>query len=98
MADVYVLYSYTLGKYYIGSCTNIELRLQQHLQGSITGSFTSKASDWKIFLTIKGLSFKMARSIESHIKRMKSKKYIESLKNYPEIVKGLISRYSINER
>lgn len=40
----------------------------------------------------------MARSIESHIKRMKSKKYIESLKNYPEIVKGLISRYSINER
>ncbi len=98
MADVYILYSRTLSRYYIGSCVNVDFRIQQHLQEPIPGSFTSKAKDWEIYLTITGLGFKQARAIESHIKKMKSKRYIQNLKRYPEIIQRLISSYRFDER
>jgi len=39
------------------------------------------------------LDYEQARKIEKQIKRMKSKKYIENLKKYPDIVKKLIEKY-----
>jgi len=98
MADVYILFSSTLNKYYIGSCENFGIRLQQHLQRSIKGSFTSSAIDWKLYLVITGLGFRQARAIESHIKRMKSKVYIQNLKKYPEIIQKLIALYFFKEQ
>ena len=91
----YILFSRSLDRYYIGSTRlSVENRLRQHLS-KIYGKnkFTAKADDWDIFLELKCSSEKQARDIEKHIKSMKSKKYIENLKVYPEIIEKLKSKY-----
>jgi putative endonuclease len=94
MAAVYILYSQSLNKYYIGSCAEVTERLDQHLSKIFPGAFTTNANDWVIFFSLINLSYKQARSIESHIKNMKSKKYIQNLERYPEISQNLINLYN----
>jgi putative endonuclease len=94
MAAVYILYSQSLNKYYIGSCIEVTERLDQHLSKIFPGAFTMKANDWIICFSLINLSYDQARKIESHIKNMKSKKYIENLKRYPELSEKLIDLYS----
>ena len=93
MAAVYILYSQSLDKYYIGSCIEVTERLDQHLSKIFPGAFTTKANDWVIFFSLIDLSYKQARSIESNIKSMKSKKYIQNLKRYSEISQNLKNLY-----
>ena len=93
MATVYILYSQSLNKYYIGSCTEVTERLDQHLAKIFPEAFTAKANDWVVYFSLNNLSYKQARRIESHIKKMKSKKYIENLKKYPEISQNLKNLY-----
>jgi putative endonuclease len=40
------------------------------------------------------MTIEQAHKIENHIKKMKSKKYIENLKKYPEISLRLLQKYS----
>ncbi|MBK6827733.1 MAG: GIY-YIG nuclease family protein [Chitinophagaceae bacterium] len=98
MAEVYILYSKSLDKYYIGSCKSFSERLSQHLNGQFSSSFTKSASDWIVFFLISSLSYLQARKIEAHIKSMKSRKYITNLKIYPEISQKLISRFEEGKR
>jgi len=93
MASVYILFSKKLNRYYIGSCLDLSKRLDEHLQGFYPDSFTSKATDWELFLHINDLAYQQARQIELHIKKMKSKTYIENLKKYEDIQTRLIVRY-----
>jgi len=93
MASVYILYSNKLDRFYIGSCKDLSGRLDQHLNKDFTKSFTAKVDDWKLYLSIDDLIYQQARLIESHIKRMKSKVYIENLKKHPEIIEKLRSKY-----
>ena len=93
MAAVYILYSQSLNKYYIGSCVEVTERFDQHLSKIFPGAFTTKANDWVIYFSLINLSYTQARKIESHIKKMKSKKYIENLEKYPEISQNLINLY-----
>ena len=88
MAIVYILYSTKLNKYYIGSCEDLGQRFQQHKDGVYSQGFTRKANDWEIFYELDNLEYSQARKIESHIKRMKSKRYIESLRDYPAMQKS----------
>ena len=94
MAYVYIIYSKTLHRHYIGSCENLKNRLNEHINGAFENSFTSKAKDWELILKIENLGYQQARDIEKHIKRMKSKIFIENLKEYPELIEKLKSRYS----
>jgi putative endonuclease len=93
MAFVYILKSNSLDRYYIGSCLDLAARLQEHLAGIYQAAYTHKASDWVLLFSIEGLGYDQARKIEAHIKRMKSKKYIENLFKYPEMVRSLVERY-----
>ena len=43
--------------------------------------FTAAANDWVVYLEIECESVSKARNIESFIKRMKTRRFIESLKN-----------------
>ncbi len=69
MAFVYILFSKQLNKHYIGSCVNLEQRVEQHLSHSFSNAFTSKANDWTLIFNIKDLEYKQARHIETHIKK-----------------------------
>ena len=93
MATVYILESKSKGSYYIGSCKELTTRLEQHESGIFKTSFTSTHKDWLVYYKMDDLGYEQSRKIESHIKRMKSRKYIENLKKYPEIMTKLKSKY-----
>jgi len=93
MAAEYILYSGTLNMYYVGSCMDISERLLEHKSKKYVNSFTAKANDWSLFHCITGLEYRQARLIESHIKKMKSRKYIENLKKYEDISRKLVELY-----
>ena len=72
-----------------------EGRIERHLTDyyGIT-KYTHRTKDWKLYLEIPCRSYRNARRIENHIKRMKSRKYIENLKKYPEMIDILIKKYN----
>ncbi len=82
-----------MNSYYTGSCADLQLRIQQHLKKIFTDSYTKKAADWKLYFVIENLGYEQARAIEGHIKSMKSRTYIENLKNYPEMVSRLLEKF-----
>jgi len=86
MASVYILYSKNLNRFYIGSCNDLSQRLAQHVNRDFEDSFTAKTDDWLLFFSVTDLNYQQARSIETHIKKMKSVPYIENLKKYPDII------------
>jgi putative endonuclease len=93
MATLYILYSKKLNKYYTGSCNNLQERIKSHLNKTFENAYTLNSDDWLLFFSCDNLEYKQARNIESHIKKMKSKVYIENLVKYPEIIEGLKEKY-----
>ncbi|MGO3182760.1 MAG: GIY-YIG nuclease family protein [Aequorivita sp.] len=93
MATVYILHSKSIDGYYTGSCLDFSERYEQHLNKTYGDAYTKKASDWILYFRIEALDYEQARKIEKHIKSMKSRKYIENLKKYPEMVSSLIEKY-----
>ena len=93
MASVYILFSKKLDRYYTGSCKDLSYRIGQHLNKEFINSFTTKSDDWELFFFVDDLLQSQARLIEGHIKRMKSRTYIENLKKYPEIIQKLGIKY-----
>ena len=83
---VYILYSYKLNRYYIGTTDDIDVRLKQHNSMEYSDSFTTKGIPWERFLMIEDLTSKQAYAIEKHIKQMKSTKYYHNLAKYPELI------------
>jgi putative endonuclease len=92
MACVYILYSAEIDEYYIGSCLDFESRVIDHLQNK-RNSFTSRANDWMAYYKIEDLEYEQSRLIEKHIKKMKSRVYVQNLKKYPEICIKLLKLY-----
>jgi putative endonuclease len=48
MHFVYVIYSLSLDRYYIGETVDVQGRLIEHRQHRYAASFTSIAEDWEI--------------------------------------------------
>ncbi len=94
MHHVYILYSKTLDRFYIGNTDLLpEKRLEQHNSSFNSGSFTTKGIPWILFLEIPCQSRLQARQVELHIKKMKSRKYINNLKQYSEMRIKLLKRF-----
>ena len=93
MCCVYILYSKSVRNYYVGETVDLEERIEQHRTGHYANSFTKRAKDWLLFYVIECDSRVQARKIEAHIKRMKSKKYIQNLKMYSELAESLKLKY-----
>ena len=93
MYSVYILYSQKLDKFYTGYSNDFANRLSFHNDLDRNGIWTRKGIPWVEYFKITNLTEKQARGIESYIKRMKSKKYIENLASYPEMIEPLKVRY-----
>jgi len=92
----YILFSKSRNRYYVGYTSDIEERIKLHNSGFFgCKSFTYKASDWKLFLIIPCETIEQAVFVETRIKRMKSRKYIENLKKYPEIIEKILKEFHI---
>jgi putative endonuclease len=77
--SIYILYSDTADKYYVGETEDVLQRLILHNLGTFSGSSTKIASDWKILATFLLKNRIEARIVEKYIKQMKSRKFTESL-------------------
>lgn len=98
MGTVYILYSKQLDKFYIGfTSESVLVRLDKHLNGYYTGKYTRVANDWELYYYISCVSLKQGAAIERHIKKMKSRTYIQNLKKYPEITHKLLNKYALSD-
>ncbi len=88
----YILYSSSTNHYYVGYTSDINERIKQHNE-SFFGrtAYTAKANDWELFLHIPCISIEQAIAMELKIKKMKSRKYIENLKKFPDLVSTLLN-------
>jgi len=90
----YILYSKSLNRYYIGYTSDIEERILLHNTGHFGGkSYTHITSDWVQYLLIPCETITQAIYIESKIKKMKSRKYIENLNKYPEMIEKILREF-----
>ncbi|MGZ2368927.1 GIY-YIG nuclease family protein [Ancylomarina sp. YFZ004] len=84
MYFIYILYSETSDKYYVGYTVDVEKRLYFH-NNPIKTCYTSKHTPWvlKRFFSV-GDSKMNALRVERKIKKMKSRKFIEDLLDLDE--------------
>jgi putative endonuclease len=92
MNCVYILHSDKLNRFYIGFTSDFDIRLEFH-KNAESHKFTANAADWKLFLKISCENKTQGLNIEKHIKKMKSKTYIENLIKYPDIILKLQDKY-----
>ena len=76
---VYIIYSTSLNKFYIGYTSDLEKRLSEH--NNCISNYTSKASDWILKYSEPFSSRGLAMKREKEIKKKKSRTYIEFLIN-----------------
>jgi len=93
MYSVYILYSATLEKFYIGYSGDVSSRLAYHNDVSRNSIWTKRGVPWALFLKIDHLDKSQAMKIEKYIKKMKSKQYISNLKKYPEVIGRLKKKF-----
>jgi len=74
---VYIIYSPSKDRYYVGQTQDLEKRLQDHCNSR--SGFTKSVKDWKLvyFEEFETRSESVQREVE--IKKKKSRKYIEYL-------------------
>ena len=90
---VYILYSASIDKFYVGETEDLMSRIQMHNLGTFTGAYTKRATDWTLIFNIDCESRLQARKIERHIKAMKSRAYYQSLVSYPELSQKLLNKF-----
>ena len=93
MHTVYIIYSPSIDKYYIGETVDAQGRLERHNSKHYEQSYTRQADDWSLKLVLYCEDILHAKRIEKHIKSMKSRVYIENLISYSEMQHKLISRF-----
>ena len=95
MIACYILYSVILDKYYVGfTQESVISRLEKHNNSFYDEAFTTITNDWIVYLVIACEDISQAIKIERHIKKMKSKTYIENLLIYPEMQERLLLKFS----
>ncbi len=94
-AYTYILFSEILDRYYFGSTQlNPEDRLKQHLAKSYgNAKFTAKTNDWKLRFVIECPTIDVARKIETYLKKMKNRKYLEWLFDNPEAIDNIKAKF-----
>ncbi len=92
MFQIYILYSESADRYYIGHTEDIPRRLKEHNTAD-KNSYTSHYRPW----ILKG-SFDVsesrgeARRVENYLKKLKSRKVIENLLEHPEEFNSIVRR------
>ena len=76
---VYILFSASQNKYYVGYSTDLEQRIRKH--NAKHKGFTGKAADWVLVYSESYESKKSAMEREQKIKSWKSRKMIQQLIN-----------------
>ena len=74
---VYIIYSLSKNRYYVGQTEDIERRLEDH-RNSRSG-YTKGVKDWELKWSLLVSGREEALKLESKIKKKKSRRYLECL-------------------
>ena len=77
MAFVYILKSFTSGRYYIGSTINLKRRLEEHEKGKVV--YTKPQLPVILVFKQECLTYKEARFLENRLKKFKRKDFLEKI-------------------
>lgn len=72
---VYIMYSISLGKYYVGQTQDINNRILQHNSGK--GKYTSKGIPWRLIQTFECINRTEAVKLELKIKKRGIQRYLQ---------------------
>ena len=75
MYIVYIIYSYSLKKFYTGFTADLEQRMEFHNTGM--NHFTKKGVPWKVITTFEFADKTGAMFLEKQIKKNGAKRYLE---------------------
>lgn len=89
---LYILFSNSSQKYYVGETHDINGRILKHNNHSYSNSFSKIANDWELVLSFNCDNRTEALYLERFIKRMKSKIFIEKIILNPEILSDILSK------
>ena len=79
MYYIYILYSVTADRYYVGHTDNVERRLNEH-NASDRLTFTAKHRPWKLYAVFEcSIVRNEALKMERFIKRQKSRRLIQRM-------------------
>ncbi|OXB11965.1 GIY-YIG nuclease family protein [Flavobacterium reichenbachii] len=92
MHYLYILYSDSTKKFYIGETNNIDQRILKHQAHFYSNSFTKTANDWKVVLSFICNNKDEALYLERFIKRMKSKTFNNKIIEDHSILKDILSK------
>jgi putative endonuclease len=74
---VYILYSSSLQRYYVGQTSNFDQRLARHNQGLVLS--TKRGTPWSVKHTIEVETRSEAMNLEKKIKGRGAKRYLEDI-------------------
>jgi putative endonuclease len=92
MHFVYIIYSKSVDKYYIGETHDVEKRVNLHNQGNNKSAFTTISDDWKVALKYDCKDRQEALFLERFSKRMKSRRFIKKVVSSPSILSDILSK------
>ena len=91
---VYIIYSKSVDKFYVGETLNVAKRFEQHNSGFYKAAFSKQTTDWKLFWAVECNSRRQALKLEKFIKNMKSRKFYFKLKENPTIVDDILKSFT----
>jgi len=89
----YIIKSASSGDFYVGETEDPHTRLAQNNQAVYKGAFTSRHTDWQLVAVFACRDRAHARKVEAHIKKMRSRTYIENLIKFSEMREKMIAKY-----
>ena len=89
---LYILYSITVDKFYIGESPDVAVRQNLHNQHHFKNSFTKIATDGEVKLILECECKSDAIYLEKFIKRMKSKSFTLKIIKNPTILRDILSK------
>jgi putative endonuclease len=92
MHYLYIIYSKSIDRYYVGESPDIFRRLDQHNSHYFKGAFTKAAEDWEVVLSMECENRTDATYLEKFIKRMKSKTFIRKIIKDNRILVDILSK------
>ena len=75
---IYIIYSASIDRYYVGYSSNFLVRLNQHNSNS-RDKYTGRSKDWELRSVFELKTASAAMKIERFIKRQKSRKLLERM-------------------
>ena len=92
MHFLYIIYSRTIDKHYVGETQDLAIRVHQHNNHYFKNNFTKNADDWKVVVSYECSDRNEALFLEKFIKKMKSRAFLRKVIANPEILKDILRR------